>query len=687
MTRTPVRGNRLILFVASLLALYFELMVIRWLPGQIHLIAYFTNFILIACFFGLGVGMLTARRSGRAVAWAAPGLLGLVLLAIAFHHAHVIGGQGAGLWVSYESAARFRVDLYLMLTIFYAAIAGAFLPLGQAIGRAFGDESPLGDYAANLLGSLVGVVAFSLLSMYSVPAWIWFLLGVPALAMIAPAGRARVLAAMCGIATVTAIYVTGQGVIWSPYHKLEVAPLALDEHGHLIPTGQEGEVPVQPLSSDAGFIVRVNDSFYQAPVDLTDPSLQRYPALRPWRSHYDLPFKFKPQARRVLIVGAGTGNDVAAALRGGAREVDVVDIDPEILRLGREGHPERPYADPRVRVYADDARHFFRRARPGYDVIVFGLLDSHRLIGALSSLRLDSYVFTVESFREARELLSPLGIQVTAFAVANERYVERLRLMLRLAYGEDPLVMHEMGVVAIGVVMVSGPGAKSLGLPPPAARRVPGIVPATDDWPFFYTSDRSISREYLLTLGIVALLSTGGIAAAGGVPRLRDAHFFCLGAGFLLLETRNVTTMALAFGSTWYVNSIVFASILLMAFGSAMVVARGWKPPVGPTYALLLGSVALNYAVPLQNLATEGLATRLAFVGGLTALPLFFSGLVFAQSFGAAADPARALASNLLGGVLGGIIEYLSLITGLRFLLVIAGLFYLLSALLLRLRR
>jgi hypothetical protein len=49
---------------------------------------------------------------------------------------------------------------------------------------------------------------------------------------------------------------------------------------------------------------------------------------------YNLPFRLAPAAERVLVVGAGTGNDVAAALRNGARMVDAVEIDPTILALG-----------------------------------------------------------------------------------------------------------------------------------------------------------------------------------------------------------------------------------------------------------------------------------------------------------------------------------------------------------------
>lgn len=124
---------------------------------------------------------------------------------------------------------------------------------------------------------------------------------------------------------------------------------------------------------------------------------------------YDAALVQLPQRERVLVVGAGTGNDVAAALRAGATEVVAVDIDPAIVAMGRAHHPEQPYSDPRVRVVVDDARRAFRTLpKAHFDGVIFGLLDSHTQLG-MSSVRLDNYVFTLESLGEARQLLRPGG--------------------------------------------------------------------------------------------------------------------------------------------------------------------------------------------------------------------------------------------------------------------------------------
>lgn len=108
-------------------------------------------------------------------------------------------------------------------------------------------------------------------------------------------------------------------------------------------------------------------------------------------------------------MGAGTGNDVASALRHGATHVDAVEIDPLILRLGKRFHPEHPYDSPRVTVHVDDARAFFKKTKRKYDLIVFGYLDSHTMLTSFSSVRLDNYVYTLESLREARGLLREAG--------------------------------------------------------------------------------------------------------------------------------------------------------------------------------------------------------------------------------------------------------------------------------------
>lgn len=673
------------LFLASFLMLYFELAMIRWVPGQVRVLAYFTNFVLIACFFGMGLGLITVKRFD-AVRFMPAGVAMQVLLALAMRDLWIRTGGEIFLFLEYEGAGGHVVSVMPVLMIYFLAIAATFVPFGQAIGRGFGSENALADYAANLVGSLAGIAAFFVYSLFSFPAWAWFLLGLPLmLPFVPPAAAWRAAAVALFAVTVGSVAWMDRGVMWSPYHKLEITQMAVDEEtGVLFPYAHQAG-NVEPLPFETGFNLQVNDDFYQLPVDLSDASIAKYPSLTKWRDLSCLSCRVKENPERVLIVGGGTGNDAAAALRRGAKHVDVVDIDPRIVEIGRARHPERPYDDPRVSVHIDDARHFFHHAEPGYDAIIFALLDSHRLMGNLSSLRLDSYVFTVESFRQARGLLAPDGVQVTAFAVTRPWMQARFYEMLREAYGEEPIDVFENGVGTSGATYLSGPGAAAhsgLKVHPRAADT--SVVKATDDWPFIYAKERTVPVDYLLPLGVVVLLAILALRAVGGQKALPEPHFFFLGAAFLLLETRGVTTLALVFGSTWYVNSVIFGSVLVMALFSTLLTSRFPNIPMAAAYAGLFIAVALNWIVPLQDFAGAPLLVRLPLVGGLTALPALFSGIVFARSFAQAADPARALGSNVLGGVIGGVVEYASLITGLKFLLLLVAAFYGLSWLALR---
>src|ERR1700680_4929664 len=82
---------------------------------------------------------------------------------------------------------------------------------------------------------------------------------------------------------------------------------------------------------------------------------------------------------------------------------------------------EQPYEDPRVHAVVNDARSFFRSTQEQFDVVAFGLLDSHTLLSHASSVRLDSFVYTVEGLREARAHLKTGGILSLSFALMNEQ--------------------------------------------------------------------------------------------------------------------------------------------------------------------------------------------------------------------------------------------------------------------------
>src|SRR5262249_29179082 len=137
---------------------------------------------------------------------------------------------------------------------------------------------------------------------------------------------------------------------------------------------------------------------------------------------------------QVLVVGAGTGNDVAAALRNGASAVTAVEIDPAIQKLGFSLHPERPYQDPRTHAVANDARTFLRQTDQKFDTIVYGLLDSHTNLGAMTNVRLDSFVYTVEAFREAVSRLTGNGILIVSYLTMDDSQADKLYAMMSRAY-------------------------------------------------------------------------------------------------------------------------------------------------------------------------------------------------------------------------------------------------------------
>src|SRR5690606_26353856 len=142
----------------------------------------------------------------------------------------------------------------------------------------------------------------------------------------------------------------------------------------------------------------------------------------------------------VLIIGAGSGNDVASALMFGAEHVDAVEIDPTLQRLVRKDHPNRPYQDPRVTVHLTDGRGFLRTTDKQYDLIIYALVDSLVLHSGYSSLRLESFLFTDQALRDIQGRLKPGGVFAAYNYYRQGWVVGRIDLMIDAAFGEPPVV-------------------------------------------------------------------------------------------------------------------------------------------------------------------------------------------------------------------------------------------------------
>jgi hypothetical protein len=198
----------------------------------------------------------------------------------------------------------------------------------------------------------------------------------------------------------------------------------------------------------------------------------------------------------------------------------------------------------------------------------------------------------------------------------------------------------------------------------------------TDDWPYFYQHEPGLPASVILVSAVLALLGWGFTRATLSTGRPIRRHFFWLGAGFLLLEAQIVSRTALLFGTTWVVNSIVIAALLSLILAANAVVAARFAMPGWVAYIGLFASIAVGYVVPIRLLLVDSLVIRIILASAVLCLPVFFAGLVFIRSFAAERFSAEALGSNLLGALVGGLLESLSLWTGIRFLLVLAAVLY-----------
>lgn len=688
------------LILASLFGLFVELLLIRWVSSEIRIFAYFKNFVLIACFLGFGLGSHLSHRPIRLGAMLLPLAWLAFLIKTPFPPLRQLVSElpdylgafsGVHIWsvptMSFTlQSIKGLVGAMVVVVPIFALIALLFVPIGQLVAwyleRA---RNGVAAYTVNVAASLAGVLVYTLLCLYSQPPPVWFLLGGLMLAgLLWPVRRlaagAALVFALC--AALAAITPAGRTVLWSPYQKLSIAEWR-DTDGTLI-----------------GHNVSTNDSWYQVMINLSAPFLAAHPHLLrgvpiEWNA-YNIPYQFVPAPPAVLVLGAGSGNDVAAAIRNGAGRVVAVEIDPLILREGRRLHPERPYDAPQVQTVLADARAYVQNSQERFDLILFSLLDSHTSSSHFSNIRIDNYVYTVEALAAARKLLKPDGVLVMKFWVDRPWIAGRLRASLTQVFGQAPVQLEaEPSYTTEGSFFLSGsPATLDRALANPRVRayvdahsRMP-ITPApvtTDDWPYFYQEKPGLPVSVGLISLVIALVSilavraTGPFGLAGGASPEPGSHwhFFFLGAAFLLLEAQIVSRMALLFGTTWMVNSVVISALLLLIMLGNTLAARYPRLPVLWLYVCLWASIAVAYGTPVEALLFPSFWQRALAGGVVLCLPVLFAGMIFLRSFSAAGFQGSALGSNLIGALLGGLAESLSMATGLRSLAVAAGLFYL----------
>jgi SAM-dependent methyltransferase len=766
------------LFLASVLVLFLELACIRWFPAHVVFLSFFTNTVLLASFMGMSVGCLLARRQFHHISWTPAILLlaiacGLVVEGFAGHLSQMtdVGNQekpdvvffGAETGVS--GNLEFQVPVELMAGVFFLLVGAVLVGPGQELGRAFNRMTDrTRSYTCNLLGSLVGIAGFALCSQLQLPPTVWFavaalLMGYFILRPQPDGGEPiRRLVPLTGL--IMAVLVTiptsfsgtgftlGREVRWSPYYRIDYF-----HNTRVIVTNQTGHQRI--IGRDT-----------------------------PTQAPYDLPYLFqrelkRPENQRVLVIGAGSGNDLVRALYwcGPDTKIDAVEIDPVIQQYGAKYNPDQPYADPRVTVHLNDGRNFLRKAESGtYDLVIFALVDSLVLHSGYSNIRLESFLFSADCFADVRRVLKPDGLVAVYNFFRQGWIMARLREVLRDKFEYDPVVLidppYRNGpIVPIDTFFKNGGNAvffagtkeaveplrekfrrSSFWVPGRTgmSKELPGhfsdqkptlkytdnklmqdvpdtgdrsdwvalnetqiqesngdLKTADDDWPFLYVRRPGIPGLTWRGIGLTLLLSgvlwlmfggfarsplpSGrGVGGKGSSPDTQSlsiwgegglyARAFLLGAGFMLIETKAVVQMALLFGSTWIVNTFVFAAILLMAVIGNLYAGAVKPKRLEPYYLGLFAAIGVGLAVPLDVFLGMSPVVQVVASCTLVFAPILFAGVIFPTTFARTARPDWFFAANVAGALIGGLAENASMLLGFRYLLLVASGFYALSA-------
>ncbi|GAA3548422.1 hypothetical protein GCM10022419_030890 [Nonomuraea rosea] len=642
------------LILASAFMLFLELALIRWTGSNIVHLSYFTNFVLLGSFLGIGLGFLRVGRSRRQPYYSPVVLAVLVVVVSAFPVTVDRNTEGILYWTSLGTVGP---PAWLILPVIFCAAAVALMGPAELVGRCFPELPRLEAYRYDLIGSLTGIAAFTALSFLSAPPVFWGLIAAICYGLLLmPKPRTLYV----GLVTVPSLVVVGlllaetltPGAIWSPYYKVTFKAMQL------------------------------------AGVNVTDiavngiPHQQAVPAAArlQWEAQYGLPYdRTTKPPKDVLIVGAGSGTDVAIALSKGANRVDAVEIDPKLRELGGSVHPDKPYDDPRVTTHVTDGRAFLERSAEKYDLILFALPDSLTLVSGASSLRLESYLFTEEAMQAARAHLKPGGTFSMYNYYRESWLVDRLASTMQSAFGHKPCVdvVSTAGQQAVITAGLTASAQRCATEWPGAAAGTP--LPADDDRPFLYLKDATIPPIYIITLGLILIVSLLAVRlVAGPYGRMRPyADLFLLGVGFMLLETKSVTGFALLFGTTWVVNAIVFAGVLVAVLAAVELTRRFRMPPLPVMYAVLFAGLLLAWLVPNAWLLSLPLPLRAVAAVTVAFLPIFAANVVFAKRFAETADATTSFGANLLGAMVGGCLEYAALVIGYKGLLIVAAVLYL----------
>ena len=674
-----INKNSSKIFIISFLILFFELTLIRYISASIVSISFYSNIILLASFFGVGAGCLLNLK--RNLFNYFPTLI-LILLLILNSSLLMINTSKSEMIMFQVDGEGYRMPSWLIIIFIFSFVAFLFLILGQQLKLAFRNfEKSIDAYLFDLLGSIAGIIIFSTLSYFelgfiywiSITFILWLLIKLTYKNPTKNNKQDSIFVWILVISFALFLNIIHENSWWSKYYFIKLTEYKKGEFYH-ISTNKTGHQAME---------IKPNLWFYQTPYN-----------------------SFKnPQYDDVLIIGAGSGQDASIALQNNVKNIDAVDIEPRLVELGKQYHPLKPYNDPRVKITIADGRNFIENQKDKkYDLIIFALTDSLTLASNSSNTRLESYLMTVESFAKTKSLLKENGMLMLYNNYRKDWLIEKLTKMLEQNFPNKVLIINSK--IDQNAILMAGNKIKDfdeikflkekidLNFRYSDSKADLENRVGTDNWPFSYLFKPSIPSSYLIIISFIISLSGGvlflflkkykaepenKILSWQKFLTIIPWHMFFLGAGFMLLETKNIINFQLLFGSTWIVNSLVFIAILGLALTSAILTKMKLIFNKKILYFLMIFAVAISIFFPLKSIIELPFYLKYLSAILISLLPIFFANLIFSNHFSHQNNAEISFGFNMVGALFGGLLEYFSMLYGYHFLLYLIGFCYLVA--------
>lgn len=691
----------------SFTAVFFELICVRWLCCDIRPLVFEQSFPLVACLTGLASGL--ANRNDRPFILF-PSALFLFVLAVKVAEMFGLANQRSAAEGSFdwqilspgnEGLLTFVVFQFLgLITLMLFPFFVSFCT-GCRLGILFEQVNSIKGYSLNAVASLLGcLAAYGIGFLAPNPVWsIAFIAATSIYICIAKdfSLKKRVLAliplALLPMLAIWQIeypklgfppYLTNYcssktQTLWSSYQRIDLDKLLENPQ---LPESQTREI---------GMVVRLNkvvdQVFFDPNISIDDlpPTLTKIFADR---RRLDANGFLFGKAENVLILGSGLGQEIPGAIKNGARSIDVVEIDPALMKISRQINTQVS-KNANVNFICDDARHFIETSKKQYDLVLMSNLYAQSSNILAPKLRLDTYCYTREAFKSALSRLSPNGKLVIAYPVVYPWIGERIFRTLEFAAGRTPQVFQQSYHMASHVptlfVVPSKENEKSA---TPQYWSEIGVHPKsntpilTDNWPFLYVLQSTLDLP--MRLSFVALLVMGFVGARHlvfdtSVKKTLNFVSFALGAGFTIIELQSIDLIARFFGNTWLSSSFVVAASILTVLLANVFVTKGSSFVLSNSKSIFLAIAIFlisNFIWSSADLARVFGSSAALVCGLLQFMPAFLGSSFFAAQIKENNNLSQALAASTFGCLLAAILQFVKLSFGIKTLSLIALAFY-----------